>query len=70
MLSRPTLITIEMKMDNGYINPYTKEIVQWMHINNYIIYKDSGSDIVFIKSNLVSLINDNRYNVNFELKTF
>lgn len=69
LISRPTIITIEMKMGE-YINPYLKEIQQWMQINNYVVIKDAGCDLVFCKRNLAILIEDNRYLLDLKLKTF
>lgn len=69
MISLPTLIAIEMRMHN-YINPFAEEIFKWMEKNKYMILKDNGSDVIFLRKNLINLVEENKYELNFLLDTF
>ncbi|MBO0935136.1 FkbM family methyltransferase [Fibrella sp. HMF5335] len=50
MISRPNVISIETH-GKFYVNPFIKEIRQWMQANDYIIWYKDRSDSVYIKRN-------------------
>jgi FkbM family methyltransferase len=57
--SRPKIIAIEThysEHNNHYINPYIKEIREWMENNNYEIWYTDESDSFFINKNYKYLI--------------
>lgn len=54
MVSRPAVISLELKSKH-YINPFTKEIMEWLSVNNYIKWFDDRSDSVFIKNGTFEL---------------
>jgi FkbM family methyltransferase len=48
LISRPQSITIELDNEgNGYVNPYLKEILQWMKDNDYYLKERIHGDGVF-----------------------
>ena len=48
MISRPNVISVETH-GKFYVNPFIKEIVQWMQDNEYVIWYKDRSDSVYIK---------------------
>jgi FkbM family methyltransferase len=48
MISRPQVISLETH-GGIYINPFKKEILNWMSENNYIIYYKTASDSIFVR---------------------
>jgi FkbM family methyltransferase len=54
MLSRPDVISLELKSKH-YINPFIKEINNWLSENGYIKWYDNRSDSVFIKKGVFEL---------------
>ena len=48
MISRPNVISVETH-GKFYVNPFIKEIVQWMQANDYVIWYKDRSDSVYIK---------------------
>lgn len=54
MRSRPTVISIETH-GGMYVNPYTEELVEWMHGNNYGLWYKDKSDSVYVLSNTISV---------------
>lgn len=54
MLSRPQIISIETHAKN-YINPYLKDLNNWMLENNYTIWYIDKSDTVFIKNEFTNI---------------
>ncbi len=62
MLSRPVVISIETH-GGMYINPYIKEIKQWMKDNNYsLLYKDK-SDSIYVLNNKIKITVFDRINL-------
>lgn len=50
MKSRPKLIILEMFGGRAYINPFNKEISNWMQLNKYKEVLKDESDICFLKN--------------------
>jgi FkbM family methyltransferase len=48
MKSRPKIITVEM-YGGGYVNPYSKEIKNWMDLNHYEPVCYGHNDLIFKK---------------------
>lgn len=53
LISRPQIIHVEMYMNNKqYINPFEKEILEWMKINNYkLVDMEYDANCIFEKQN-------------------
>lgn len=54
MISRPKIICLETH-GKYYINKNLKEILNWMEVNNYVLWFKDGSDSVFIQDELFPL---------------
>lgn len=55
MVSRPTVISIETH-GGIYINPYMKELSDWMRENNYILWYKDKSDSVYVLSDKIDIL--------------
>ncbi len=47
MISRPTVISLETH-GGMYVNPYLKELIEWLRKNNYVLWYKDKSDSVFV----------------------
>lgn len=47
MRSRPTIISLETH-GGMYVNPYLKELIEWLRKNNYVLWYKDKSDSVFV----------------------
>jgi len=54
MKSRPTVISIETH-GGMYVNPYLKELQNWMDENNYILWYKDKSDSVFVLKSVLTV---------------
>lgn len=54
MISRPNVISVETH-GKFYVNPFIKEIVQWMQDNEYVIWYKDRSDSVYIKRGFLKI---------------
>lgn len=54
MQSRPTIISLETH-GKRYINPYIKEIEQWMKDNDYVVWYKEKSDTIYVKAGTIGL---------------
>jgi FkbM family methyltransferase len=50
MISRPRVISVEMKGPNGYVNPHTEEIEAWMRENSYEARDGGKTDVIYVRS--------------------
>jgi len=52
LISRPKIIHVEMYMNNKkYVNPFEKEILEWMNVNNYkLIDIEYDANCIFMKN--------------------
>lgn len=60
MISRPDVISLET---HGaiYVNPYVKQILNWMRKNNYMLWYKNNNDSVFVKENSLKLTTADRF---------
>ncbi|MFC1476165.1 FkbM family methyltransferase [Candidatus Zixiibacteriota bacterium] len=54
MISRPAVISLETH-GSAYVNPYLDEILNWMSINDYLIWYKDQSDTVFVKDEVITI---------------
>lgn len=54
MLSRPIVISLETH-GKKYINPFIKEIEQWMKDNDYDVWYNEKSDTIYVKRDTIQL---------------
>lgn len=54
MKSRPAIISIETH-GKHYINPYLREIIHWMKLNNYQIWFKDKSDSVYVQESKIGV---------------
>lgn len=54
MTSRPAIISIETH-GAAYINPYIKQIQNWIHENGYTPWYKDNSDTVYVKQNTIAI---------------
>ena len=65
--SRPGVISIETH-GKAYINPFLKEIREWLKANNYVIWYKDKSDSVYVKENLFAITNSEK--IGLKIKVF
>ncbi|HEX2955687.1 MAG TPA: FkbM family methyltransferase [Chitinispirillaceae bacterium] len=54
MVSRPSVISIETH-GGAYVNPFIKEITEWMNTNDYSIWFKNKTDTVYIKNGSIKV---------------
>ena len=64
--SLPYFISIETHMGDKYINPFIKEINEWMY-NKYTLFKKTESDSFFIRKDILDLNLVNNVRLNIEI---
>jgi FkbM family methyltransferase len=50
LISRPWVISVEMKGLCGYVNPHKEEIENWMQQNKYVEHYVGKTDVIYVRS--------------------
>ena len=62
MISQPHIISLETH-GGIYINPYIKEILDWMSENKYVIYYKTKSDTIFVQKEKFEILFKDKLNL-------